>query len=66
MVSGLVITLYCCAASANCDVSQLDRNSPSALRGGVSTHLVNFEYASISGFLLLLVSCALAGEILRP
>jgi len=46
MVSGFIFTLYCCAASASCDVSQFDRTAPSAIRGEVSNHLAHFEYAS--------------------
>jgi hypothetical protein len=46
MVSGMILTLYCCAASAGCNISQFDNDLPRALRGEVSNHLANFEYAS--------------------
>ena len=46
MVSGIILTLYCCAASAGCDIRQFDHDLPRAVRGEVSNHLANFEYAS--------------------
>ena len=46
MVSGIILTLYCCAASAGCNISQFDHDLPRAIRGEVSNHLANFEYAS--------------------
>ena len=42
---GFLISLYC-AASAGCDLAGYDHTPPTALRGGVSNPLADFEYAS--------------------
>jgi hypothetical protein len=43
---GILLSLYCCAASASCNITDFDRATPKAIKGAVNTPLVNFEYAS--------------------